>query len=133
MQLLPSRPKPETLRWLKEQGIRTVIDLRRFHYRDEGEQAKREGMRFEHIPMRASAAPSEAQIGRFLSLVTDPSLQPVYVHCAQGVDRTGAMIAVYRMQVQGWSNRDAFAEMTSFGAHRIWWDLRNFVLHFEPH
>ncbi len=57
----------------------------------------------------------------------DPTLRPLYVHCQHGVDRTGAMMAVYRIQEEGWSNAEAYAEMEYFDAHRIWQDLRDFV------
>lgn len=40
-------------------------------------------------------------------------------------------MAVYRMEREGWSNLEAFAEMDHFGAHRIWQDLRNFVRSYK--
>jgi protein tyrosine/serine phosphatase len=54
------------------------------------------------------------------------------VHCQHGVDRTGAMMAVYRMEEEGWSNTEASAEMDYFDAHRIWKDLRAFVRKYQP-
>jgi hypothetical protein len=41
-------------------------------------------------------------------------------------------MAVYRMEDEGWSNADAYAEMESFGAHLIFRDLRNFVKGYHP-
>ena len=67
-----------------------------------------------------------------LALVRDPARRPIYVHCEHGVDRTGAMMAVYRMEDEGWSNADAYAEMVSYGAHMIFRDLRNFVKAYRP-
>jgi tyrosine-protein phosphatase SIW14 len=127
-----SRPSAAGVAWLKRQGVKTVINLRRFHYQTERAQVEAAGMRFEHIPLEASDAPSDAQISRFMALATDASLRPIYVHCAQGVDRTGTMVAVYRMERQGLSNADALAEMMNYGAHAIWLDLRRFVRTYRP-
>ena len=38
----------------------------------------------------------------------------VLVHCQSGAQRTGGVIATYRMLVQGWSENDAFAEAKQF-------------------
>jgi protein tyrosine phosphatase (PTP) superfamily phosphohydrolase (DUF442 family) len=125
-------PDDTGVTWLREQGIRTVINLRHFHGETEGELVRAAGMRYEWIPLESTDAPEPEQVQRFLSIVSDPSAQPVYVHCLHGVDRTGTMIAVYRMQVEGWSNSDALAEMEHFGAHEILHDLRRFVGTFNP-
>jgi tyrosine-protein phosphatase SIW14 len=113
--------------WLREKGIRTVINLRHFHGDSEGELVRAAGMRYERIPLESTDAPEPEQVKRFLEIVRDPAAQPVYVHCLHGVDRTGAMIALYRIEAQGWSNSDALAEMEDFGAHGILHDLRRFV------
>lgn len=126
-----SQPSPRTIAWLKQRGVKTVLNLRRFHGKTERERVLSAGMRYEHLPLEASDPPSQDQITRFLSLVTDDRLKPIYVHCAQGVDRTGTMMAIYRMEIEGWSNQAAFAEMKYFGANRIWWDLRKFVRNYQ--
>ncbi|HVW02471.1 MAG TPA: tyrosine-protein phosphatase [Planctomycetaceae bacterium] len=45
--------------------------------------------------------------------------RPVLVHCAAGADRTGGVIAGYRMLIQHRSPEEAYAEMLSYG-----WDPR---------
>lgn len=122
-----SQPNARGVAWLKQRGVKTVINLRRFHGTSEQARVEAAGMRYVHIPLEASDPPRPEQISYFLQLVNDPAQGPLFVHCAQGVDRTGTMLAIYRMEVQGWSNIEAFAEMMSFGAHRIWLDLRRFV------
>ncbi|HEY9869687.1 MAG TPA: protein-tyrosine phosphatase family protein, partial [Candidatus Obscuribacterales bacterium] len=61
-------------------------------------------------------------INKFLSIVKNPRMQPVYVHCQQGADRTGCMVAIYRIDRQGWGPTQAYREMLSFNFHPI---LRN--------
>lgn len=125
-------PDKEGVAWLKEHGIRTVVNLRHYHGDSEGELVEAAGLKYVRIPLSSTDAPRPEQVELFLRTVTDPANQPVYVHCLHGVDRTGAMIATYRMQVQGWSNADALAEMEHFGAHGILEDLRHYVASFRP-
>jgi protein tyrosine/serine phosphatase len=73
--------------------------------------------------------PNQQNVIKFLRIVTTPSQQPVLVHCAQGSDRTGMMVAIYRIVVQGWSKDDALKEMIDggYGFHAIWQDLVKYV------
>ena len=125
-------PDDVGVQWLRAQGVRTVINLRHYHGDSEGELVRAAGMRYERIPLESTDAPEPEQVKRFLEIVRDPSAHPVYVHCLHGVDRTGTMIAVYRMTVEGWSNSDALAEMEHFGAHSVLHDLRRFVASYQP-
>jgi hypothetical protein len=56
-----------------------------------------------------------------LKILTDPAMRPIAVHCQHGADRTGALVALYRMVVQGWSKEDALAEMDGGGFHHSSW------------
>jgi tyrosine-protein phosphatase SIW14 len=73
--------------------------------------------------------PEEKEVVQFLKLVGDPGNQPVFVHCAYGSDRTGLMIAMYRIVLQGWRNDDAYEEMVNggYGFHTIYKDIQTYV------
>jgi len=104
---------------LKKLGVKTIISLRSLHSdRDEIGDA---GLAYEHIYMKPWH-PEEEDVVRFLKIVTDPGRTPALVHCKHGADRTGTMVAVYRIAVQGWSKFEAIREMTQggFGYHPIW-------------
>jgi protein tyrosine/serine phosphatase len=126
------QPDEQGIAWLKAMGIRTIVNLRHFHGDRERRRVEAAGLVYHRIALESSDPPAAAQVGRFLELVRDHTLRPMYVHCKHGVDRTGAMMAVYRMEEEGWSNADAFAEMKSFDAHLMWRDLRNFVRRYRP-
>jgi tyrosine-protein phosphatase SIW14 len=119
---------------LKKMGIKTVISLRTWHH--EAEAVKAAGMTPIEIPLQAdprgSKPPTPLQIAQFLKIVRDPSRQPVFFHCRYGEDRTGTMGAVYRMEIDGWNNADAYNEMKAFGFNSIWLDLRKFVTNYKP-
>jgi protein tyrosine/serine phosphatase len=65
-------------------------------------------------------------------LSDDPKTRPVYVHCKAGENRTGLVIATYRMVYQGWTPEEAVREMRTYGFYRIWardeWFLKNLDL-----
>jgi len=113
------QPTAEGMKNLQLKGIKTVVNLRAFN--SDLDEIGDAGLLYEHIPMVAWY-PMEREAVRFLKAVTDPGKKPVHVHCMHGSDRTGTMIAVYRIAVQGWTKEEAIREMTSggFGFHEIW-------------
>lgn len=125
-----AQPTAEGIRELQERGIVTVINLRSFH--SDRDEIGNTGLAYEHIYMKAWH-PERKEVVRFLQIVTDPKRTPVLVHCQQGADRTGTMIALYRVAVQGWSKEAAIREMTKggFGFNRIWTNLPDWILNLD--
>ena len=111
---------------LKKLGLKTILNLRSFH--SDRDEIGETGLACEHIFMKAWH-PEEEDMVRFLKIVTDPKRAPVLVHCQYGADRTGTMIAVYRIAVQGWSKEEAMREMTEggFGFHQTWSNLPKWI------
>lgn len=106
------QPNKEGMRRLKDTGIKTIINLRN---PDEELMAEKElaaalGIDFVNIPLSIYRIPSDEQVLEFLSIVTDEEKQPIFVHCESGRDRTGAMVAVYRVVVSGWTIKQAYKE-----------------------
>jgi protein tyrosine/serine phosphatase len=95
-------------------GVKAVIDLRQDGRADEVSLVEQAGMKFYRIPLTTTERPSESAIAQFLKIVNDPANQPVYVHCQEGRHRTGAMTAVYRMTMDGWTPEHAYQEMKQF-------------------
>jgi protein tyrosine/serine phosphatase len=122
-----SAPGSKGLDSLKAIGVRTVVNLRHYHGSREEEWCRERGLGYEPIVTASSRALADEDVRRFLEIVTDPSRQPVYVHCWRGKDRTGALCAIYRMAVEGWPLEAARAEMESFGFYAGWRDLLHYV------
>jgi len=116
-----AQPGAAGLRVLQHRyGIRTVINLRspdrvrtRPLAQEEVAFARNHGMRFINLPY-GDPSP-ETQIEKFLAIMDDPANHPVLIHCAEGKERSGVMIAAWRMRKQGWPYDRAVAEMESFG------------------
>jgi len=126
------QPDADGVAWLKSLGVKTILNLRHYHGDDEKRLAEAAGLAYHHVPLESSDAPPAEKLAAIMAILLDPAKRPLYVHCQHGVDRTGTVMAVYRMEREGWSNVEAFAEMDHFGAHRIWQDLRNFVRGYKP-
>ena len=88
------------------------------HYTREKAIVEKLGMKFVSLPMLASEAQSPKKIDQVLSIITDKSQQPVFVHCQAGKDRTGLVFAAYRMKYDHWSQADAVEEMLAYGYDR---------------
>lgn len=88
---------------------------------------------FERIAVQLGGWPDDAAIARFLSIATDAIRQPVVVHCAQGVRRTGMMVAAYQLNMLGWSKEQAKAEVLTFGhSQRTVRDVQRFIDVYDP-
>jgi protein tyrosine/serine phosphatase len=82
---------------------------------EEKKRVKLLGMNFYNIAMSIYKYPDDEQVLKFLKIVLNPQNQPVFVHCESGRDRTGAIIAMYRVVVCGWSIKEAYREAKRFG------------------
>jgi protein tyrosine phosphatase (PTP) superfamily phosphohydrolase (DUF442 family) len=112
-----AQPTVEGFRNLERLGVRTVVSFRQDH----DDFALMEGTRLKYLRIPSYAFhPTEAHLATFLKVVEDPANWPVYIHCAQGRDRTGYNAAAYRMVVQGWSAADALREMNEFHFNKVW-------------
>lgn len=111
------QPTDAGVKKLSELGVKTIVYLHHDKKQAAHEQQLAEslGMRFVHIPMSAITVPSPAKIDQWLKVATDPAARPVFIHCQHGRDRTGALVGTYRIQHDGWSFDQAYAEMKQRG------------------
>jgi len=115
------QPDRQGMLELAELGISTIVSLR-WHTETiqfEKDLARDLGLKYIGIPLSYVVLPTRAEIADFLSAVNDPAHSSVFVHCKHGVDRTGMMVAIWRMSQQGWSADRAYAEMEHMGFHKI--------------
>jgi protein-tyrosine phosphatase len=77
--------------------------------------------------------PTSEQVREFLQIAGDPSRQPVLVHCAQGVRRTGMMVAAYQESVMKFDRDQAKAALLAFGhSQRTVGDVQRFIDVYDP-
>ncbi len=115
------QPTAEGFRALRRLGIEIVINLRDEPDERSAEQRQVEalGMRYVGIPWNASHDPTSYEVAEFLESVRANPGRKTLVHCHYGADRTGVMVATFRMAMQNWTPQQAFEEMKEFHFHNF--------------
>jgi tyrosine-protein phosphatase SIW14 len=77
---------------------------------------------------------ADDNVRRFLEIMDDPKNHPVLVHCFAGSHRTGAFVAIYRMEYEHWTNADALDEMKEQGYEHLAEeeDIRGYLTSYSP-
>ena len=121
-----AQPTAEGFKQLEAMGIKTVVNLRSLH--SDKDLAAGAKLTLKEIPSMA-IHPEDEDMVAFLKIVTDPTRQPVFVHCQHGSDRTGTACAVFRLTVQGWTKEQALAEMEygGYGFHEEFVNLLQYI------
>ncbi len=98
---------------VKRYGLRTIVNFQRPGPGVDHERAlaKELGVDFLNLPMTGDGFGQETQFREVLKAVDDPERRPVLIHCARGTCRTGASVALYRFERDGWTIDDVSAEM----------------------
>ncbi|KAI7739416.1 hypothetical protein M8C21_010759 [Ambrosia artemisiifolia] len=92
----------ESLKWLLENGFKTIVDLRAenindIFYETALQDALSSGkIDLVKLPVEVGTAPSTEQVETFSTLVTDSMRKPIYLHSKEGVWRTSAMVSRWR-------------------------------------
>lgn len=115
---------------LKTQGIDTIINLRFFNRDNNDENLNNQGFTLINRPLLTWAVKPK-QLAEILLTIKNQQKQgkKVLVHCYHGADRTGIVIAMYRIIYQNWTIEQAKQEMQQggYGYHKIWKNLTNLL------
>jgi tyrosine-protein phosphatase SIW14 len=122
------------LQELAAMHVSTIIDLREPGEGTDFEKrgAKNLGMKYINVPFRPFSAPTQEQMDQVLSFLVHNDSDRIFVHCRRGKDRTGTVIACYRVQHDGWDKRAALLEARRHGMSFTERGMRSFILDFAP-
>jgi uncharacterized protein (TIGR01244 family) len=123
------QPKAGGIKKLAEIGIKTIINLRGTdeQTRAEEAEAKAAGLSYFNIPMPGLSRPTHEQISRVMEIVGAQESGPVFIHCKRGSDRTGTIVAVYRISRDGWTADQALSEAKRFGLSWMEFGMKDYV------
>ncbi len=111
-----AQPDERGIENLHRLGVATIINLRMAEdgWPGEAAAAQRHGIGYVNVPMHGLRAPTDAEVARLLALV-ESSPPPVFLHCEHGADRTGTIVACYRMTHDRWTLERAMTEARRYG------------------
>jgi tyrosine-protein phosphatase SIW14 len=128
-----AQPTEEGFKNLAAMGVKTVVDLREPGEHSQAREeawVKADGMRYVSVPLRGMSAPPDGEVQKVLGILNDPSAGPVFMHCRRGADRTGTMVACYRISHDHWTTRNALNEARTLGMHFYEWAMQDYVTKF---
>ena len=128
-----AQPAPEGFAELKKLGVNVVVNLRDEDSKIDGERkyVEAQGMKYVCLPWSGFARPNNKQVADFLQLLRDHPDQKVFVHCRRGAERTGVMVAAYRMSSEHWTPEQALVEMKEYRFRSFWFGrLSSYVKQF---
>lgn len=116
-----AQPRKGGIVRLASLGVNTIINLRDDDRRAVSEEweARAAGLRYYNVPLKRLGRRTDLQIERVLTLIEAPENGVVFLHCEHGADRTGTVVAVYRIGHDGWTGREAMREAKRYGM-RFW-------------
>lgn len=125
-----AEPTEEGYKNLAKLGIKTIVSLQLPSPKKE--LIENLGMTSKHIPINPLNMKDE-YAEDFLSIVSNPKNHPVYVHCLYGSDRTGTMVALYRIYIHHWTKEAALEEMRDkkYGFREIFVNLKDYIRHVD--
>jgi protein tyrosine/serine phosphatase len=114
---------------LKEYGIKEVLSLRLLH--SDNKESKEANLKLHRVKMRASKIKDEDVIAALKIIKKREG--SLLIHCKYGSDRTGVIVAMYRIVFQNWSKEKAIEEMTSdkFGFHAIYTNIIEYIMNSD--
>ena len=118
---------PAGIAELQRRGIKTIINLRGRDKNTAAEEqaAQAAGITYVSQPLPALSAPTDAEVNAVLAEI-EKAEGPVFLHCHHGEDRTGLIVACYRIN-HGWTYEQAMKEAKQHGISRLQFGMRRYI------
>jgi uncharacterized protein (TIGR01244 family) len=123
------QPRSGGVKRLAELGIKTIINLRGVDQQTRAEEAeaKAAGLAYFSIPMPGLSRPTNEQVSRVMAIIEAQENGPVFIHCKRGSDRTGTIVAVYRIARHEWTANQAMSEAKNFGLSWMEFGMKDYI------
>jgi len=121
-----AQPSAEAFQEYEKFGIKTVINLRS---KNSDRKYLKGGstLRLIEVPMKAWDVDDDEVIAVMRLIKNEPG--PILIHCQHGADRTGIMVAMYRLVFENWTREEALDELVGggYGFHKIWKNIPKYI------
>lgn len=103
---------------VQRQGIQTILNLRLIW--NDKNKIQKTNLTGTQIPIRTGKISYEDLVKSLTAI--NHAKKPILIHCWHGSDRTGCVVAAYRIINNGWTKEQAIHELISggFGFHQKW-------------
>ena len=110
------------------EGFKTIINIETKGKAVDAEKrrAAQLGIQFYASEMSVYHEPTDERIQNIINILKDKNNQPLFIHCLHGQDRTGLVVGLYRVYVDGWAPEAAYQEMIEKGFHPKYTVLKNY-------
>jgi len=123
-----AQPNVVGLEYLASIGVKTVVNLRGDPWLDEERECARLGMRYANIPLSGTQAPNRRSLEMALRAIEGGGR--TFVHCQAGCDRTGTVVACWRIR-HGEKPEAAVSDMMTHGTSVFEPGMISFVRRFQ--
>ncbi len=115
-----AQPKADGYAELKKLGIEVVVSFLDGNHdiQKEKDLVESAGMTFISVPWNAAHDPPRSTVVLFFATLRDNDGKKIFLNDLQGGDRTGLMVALYRIVHDHWTAEQAESEMNDFHYHK---------------
>jgi len=99
-------------------------------WKQEDADALARGIFYTNVPLPGFSRPADAQMQKLLGML-DTLPGPIFVHCQHGCDRTGTLIACYRIRHAQWPSNKALKEAKHYGISILEQGMLRYVRDFD--
>ncbi len=119
------QPDAEAMAEIEKFGIKRVLNLRVFH--DDDDETVDLDLKTFHVPINTTKI-ENSDVVQSLKIIKSSS-DPILIHCWHGADRTGVIVAMYRIVEQGWTKEEAIDELKNGGYnyHSIFGNIIKYI------
>ncbi len=114
-------PGETELKELSGMGIKTVLSLEDDPsvVAEEGKACRSLNIGFVNVPLSEVTPPSPDALKQAVNIIQEYRGRGIYIHCRRGIDRTGYVIAAFRMLVEKCDLDRAYKECCDHGHSKL--------------
>lgn len=119
------QPSAEAFKEMEQMGIKEVLNLRNYH--SNKDEAEGTSLKLNRVAMNAHSSEWDKLV-EALRIIKNRK-GPIVIHCWHGSDRTGLVVALYRLVFQSWTKEEALDELEhgGYGYHTIYGNIKTFI------